>query len=53
MLSDIEGDEYMTSVAVKQNAPDFTLPDYEDIAFKLSSFKNEKNVLLVLNRGFV
>ena len=43
----------MTSVAVEQNAPDFILSDYAGIEFKLSSFKNEKNVLLVLNRGFV
>lgn len=43
----------MTSVAVNQQAPDFVLLDYEGSEFKLSKFKNEKNILLVLNRGFV
>jgi peroxiredoxin len=43
----------MASVAVNQPAPDFTLNDFNGKTFKLSDFKNEKHVLLVLNRGFV
>lgn len=43
----------MASVAVNMSAPDFTLNDFEGRPFKLSNFINEKNVLLVMNRGFV
>ena len=43
----------MASVAVNMQAPDFTLKDFEGRPFKLSEFQNEKNVLLVMNRGFV
>lgn len=43
----------MASVALNQNAPDFTLADYEGKEFKLTDFKNKKNILLVLNRGFI
>lgn len=43
----------MASVEVNQPAPDFTLNDYDGKPFKLSDFKNDKHVLLVLNRGFV
>jgi peroxiredoxin len=43
----------MASVEVNQPAPDFTLNDFDGKEFKLSDFKNDKHVLLVLNRGFV
>jgi len=43
----------MSIVEVNKPAPDFTLLDYEGNAFQLSSFKGSKNVLLVLNRGFI
>lgn len=43
----------MASVQVNQPAPDFTLKDFEGNTFTLSDYKADKNVLLVLNRGFV
>jgi len=33
-------------------APDFVLPDVIGKDIRLSDFRNSKNVLLVLNRGF-
>jgi peroxiredoxin len=42
----------MANVEVNKPAPDFTLLDFNGVAFQLSSFKGSKNVLLVLNRGF-
>lgn len=49
----MERDEFMANVAVNLPAPDFTLTDYEGKTFKLLEFKGSKNVLLVLNRGFI
>ena len=43
----------MASVQVNQVAPDFTLSDFNGKPFTLSDYKNDKHVLLVLNRGFV
>lgn len=43
----------MGKVEINKTAPDFELKDYQGNNFKLSDFKGEKNVLLVLNRGFV
>lgn len=43
----------MASVEVNKEAPDFTLLDLNGESFQLSAFKGSKNVLLVLNRGFV
>jgi len=43
----------MASVEVNKIAPDFTLLDLNGNLFQLSTFKGSKNVLLVLNRGFV
>ena len=43
----------MARVEVNGMAPDFTLMDFEGNKFQLSSFRGSKNVLLVLNRGFV
>ena len=43
----------MASVEVNKVAPDFTLLDLNGVPFQLSSFKRQKNVLLVMNRGFV
>jgi len=43
----------MSSVEVKKNAPDFQIDDFKGEKFKLSDFKEKKNVLIVLNRGFV
>lgn len=43
----------MGSVEVNKMAPDFTLSDFNGMPFQLSTFKGSKNVLLVLNRGFV
>ena len=43
----------MASVEVNKIAPDFKLLDLNGEPFQLSSFKGSKNVLLVMNRGFV
>jgi len=43
----------MPSVSVNQMAPDFELPNYDGRQFRLSDYRGKKNVLLVLNRGFI
>ena len=40
-------------VQIDQPAPEFSLRDMNGQQIKLSSFKDESNVLLVFNRGFV
>ena len=42
----------MPKVALHTPAPDFTLNDFNGNPVKLSSFRNQKHVLLVFNRGF-
>jgi peroxiredoxin len=42
----------MPKVALNTPAPDFTLNHFNGNPVKLSSFKNQKHVLLVFNRGF-
>jgi peroxiredoxin len=43
----------MASMEINQQAPDFEIEDFKGNKFKLSSFRGKKNVLIVLNRGFV
>lgn len=43
----------MASVEVNKSAPDFEFVDFKGEVFKLSNFQGKKNVLIVLNRGFV
>lgn len=43
----------MASVEVNMKAPDFEIVDYKGDSFKLSDLQGKKNVLIVLNRGFV
>ncbi len=43
----------MASVEVNKMAPDFEIEDFKGELFKLSEYRGEKNVLIVLNRGFV
>lgn len=43
----------MPRVVLNQPAPDFSLPDFMGKSFRLSNLRNQKNVLLVFNRGFV
>jgi len=43
----------MPQVELSREAPDFTLNDFNGVEFKLSDYRGKKNVLLVLNRGFV
>ena len=42
----------MPRVSLNKPAPDFSLADFSGQTVKLSSFRNQKNVLLVFNRGF-
>lgn len=41
------------SIKINQKAPDFETQDFNGNKFKLSDFNGSKNVLIVLNRGFV
>ena len=43
----------MASIEVNQQAPDFEIEDFKGNTFKLSNFRGNSNILLVLNRGFV
>lgn len=43
----------MPQVKINQEAPDFELRNFDDQIVRLSDYKNEKNVLLVFNRGFI
>lgn len=43
----------MSRVEVNRPAPDFEMKDYLGESLKLSNYQGKKNVLLVLNRGFV
>lgn len=43
----------MSSIEVNKIAPDFEINDFQGNKFKLSDFREKKNVLIVLNRGFV
>jgi peroxiredoxin len=42
----------MSNIEINKQAPDFTMLDVNGKEFRLSQFKGEKNVYLVLNRGF-
>ena len=42
----------MPRVSLDVTAPDFTLPDLIGDPVSLSDFRDQKNVLLVFNRGF-
>jgi peroxiredoxin len=43
----------MAQVKISAPAPDFTLIDTRGNEVALSSYKGEKNVVLVFNRGFM
>ena len=43
----------MALIEIHQPAPDFTLEDVSGNTISLSQYKDDKNVILVLNRGFV
>ena len=42
----------MSKVELNQPAPDFELADFQGRTVRLSQFRDEKNVVLVFNRGF-
>jgi peroxiredoxin len=42
----------MSIVEVNKPAPDFKVDDFRGNDFKLSDYKEKKNALIVLNRGF-
>ena len=43
----------MAKVELNTPAPGFTLSDFNGNSVSLSDFTNRKNVLLVINRGFI
>ena len=43
----------MTRIEQDTIAPDFTLSDHQGREVRLSSYRSQKHVLLVFNRGFV
>ena len=43
----------MARLDVNTQAPDFSLPDFNGIPFRLSDFKGKSHVLVVFNRGFI
>ena len=43
----------MARVITNSPAPDFALEDSTGNLFRLSDYKNKKNIILVLNRGFI
>jgi peroxiredoxin len=43
----------MPRVQLNQPAPDFEMSDFGGNKVRLSSFKNENNVVLIFNRGFM
>jgi peroxiredoxin Q/BCP len=43
----------MSRVQMNHKAPDFTLQDLHGRKISLSDFRGRKNVVLVLNRGFI
>jgi peroxiredoxin len=42
----------MSRVELNTHAPDFTLPDFRGNNVQLSGFAEQKNVLVIFNRGF-
>ncbi len=43
----------MPKVMLESNSPEFKLEDYQGNLVELSNYRNQKNILLVFNRGFV
>lgn len=43
----------MGRVNVNEVAPDFELEDFTGKKFRLSHYKGSRNILIVLNRGFI
>ena len=52
-LNRIHGVIQMPKVAINTPAPDFTLTDHNGQPVSLSDYRNQSNVLLVFNRGFL
>lgn len=42
----------MSRVELNTDAPQFSLPDFNGNSVSLADFINQKNVLVVFNRGF-
>ncbi|MCO5184808.1 MAG: redoxin domain-containing protein [Anaerolineae bacterium] len=42
----------MARIELNSVAPDFTLTDFNGQSVTLSDYQNDKNVVLVFNRGF-
>jgi peroxiredoxin len=43
----------MSKLEANANAPNFVLNDFNGNPVELKTFRNQKNVLLVFNRGFL
>lgn len=42
----------MSRVELNANAPQFSMPDFNGKSVSLADFMDQKNVLVVFNRGF-
>lgn len=43
----------MINLELNQEAPDFQMEDFKGDKFILNDFREKKNILIVLNRGFI
>jgi len=43
----------IASIELNKKAPEFEIEDFKGNKFKLSDFRKENNILIVLNRGFI
>ena len=43
----------MTKLNENTSAPDFILPNFDDVPITLSDYQGQKHVVLVFNRGFM
>jgi peroxiredoxin len=52
-MKSIDISNHGKDINLNELAPDFELPDTHDNLVKLSDFRDKKNVVLALNRGFM
>lgn len=49
----MEGIVMSNKVSLNKKSPDFELVDLDGKIFRLSNFREKKNIILIFNRGFV